>query len=257
MKTVLITGGNSGIGFELAKLFAKDGYRLLLVARDKEKLQAAAKQLIKQYSVTVESIVLDLADPASTTKLFDKTEKMGWKVTALVNNAGFGDYGVLINADWKKLQSMIQVNVMCLTHLSRLYAPYMVKQKRGYILNIASTASFFPGPLMATYYASKAYVLSFSVATANELKPYGIQVTALCPGPTATGFGSAAKVADSPLFKKKLLTPAEVAEAGYNGLVNGKDVVIPKLSNQLGVALGKLIPLELAAKITRSVQEKG
>lgn len=256
MKTALITGGNSGIGYELAKLFAEDGYRLILVARDKAKLQNAAKELNKNYSATVDYIVLDLADPASTDKLFKKTEEMGLKVTALVNNAGFGDYSELVKADWNKLRDMIQVNVMCLTHLSKLYSPSMVEQRSGYVLNIASTAAFFPGPLMATYYASKAYVLSFSVAIANELKPFGIQVSALCPGPTSTQFGKSAKVDDSPLFKKQLLSASSVAKAGYDGLMNSKDVIIPKFSNKIAIALGRLAPLSEAAKITRAMQEK-
>ncbi len=249
-KAALITGASGGIGADLARLFARDGYRVILVARSEEKLRTIAGELDGDF------IVADLAQPGAPDLILEKLR--GVEVDVLVNNAGYGVVGMFAENDVMKQVEMIQVNVVALTHLTRLFLPQMVQRRRGGVLNVASTAAFQPGPLMAVYYATKAYVLSFSEAIAEELRDSGVNVTALCPGPTATGFAAAASMESTRLFT--LTTPmssAQVANAGYEGLRNGKRIVIPGLRNRLMAQSVRISPRRLVTTIVRRLQEQG
>jgi short-subunit dehydrogenase len=249
--TALITGASSGIGADLARLFAKDGYELVLVARSEGKLQALARELGVKTTV----IAADLAKPNAASDVVARLG--GIEIDALVNNAGVGVAGPFLETDLQAELDMIHVNVVALTQLTKLLLPPMVKRGRGRILNVASTAAFQPGPLMAVYYATKAYVLSFSEAIADELRKTGVTVTALCPGPTATGFAAAANVGETRLFT--LMPPmssAKVARAGYEAMKRGKRVVIPGLKNKLLAESVRISPRRLATTIVRKIQEK-
>src|SRR5689334_20586996 len=199
-RTALVTGGSGGIGFELAKVLARNGFDLTLVARKRDTLEAAAGRLEGQYEVNVHVFAADLRRSEAPQSVFDFLLNENIPIEVLVNNAGFGLGGEFSETDLNRELEMIQVNIAALTHLTKLFLPPMIKRKSGRILNVASTAAFQPGPLMAVYYATKAYVLSFSEALAEELRDSGVSVTALCPGPTRTDFASTARVGNSRLF---------------------------------------------------------
>ncbi len=251
-KTVLITGASSGIGLSLAKIFAREGYALILVARQRDKLEELAKTL--QVSVTV--IPKDLSLPDSPREIFDELSQKSIPVDILVNNAGFGTYGRFTEIPVEDGLQMLQVNMVALTHLTRLFLPAMIKNKDGKILNVASTAAFQPGPLMAGYYASKAYVVSFSEALAFELKSTGVTVTALCPGPTRTEFQARANMKESKLFTGSIMDADTVAEIGYKGLMQGKRVVIPGFNNKFMAFLSKVSPNSIVMQIIYNMQKK-
>ena len=230
----LITGASSGIGLELARLFAADGVDLVLVARRTERLEKLKIELEHRYKINAHVIASDLSLSQSPEEVFAETKRMGLEIDCLVNNAGFGQLGEFSEIDWQKEADMIQLNVIALTHLTKLYLPEMLAKGRGRILNVASTAAFQPGPLMAVYFATKAYVLSFSSAIAEELRNTGVTVTTLCPGPTASEFQMVADMENvSMLKRRKLPTSAEVAEYGYNAMKKGKRIAIPGFSNKL------------------------
>lgn len=255
-KTALITGASGGIGYEIAKLFAQDKYDLVLVARNEQRLKELGDALAEEHGIVVRSLAQDLAQLGASEEVFNGVQQMDIKIDVLVNNAGFGAYGFFAESDLSKELDMIQVNIGALTHLTKLFLPGMVQRKSGRILNVASTAAFFPGPIMAVYYASKGYVLSFSEAIANELKGTGVTVTALCPGPTRTGFQSNAAVGNARLFEgSQLMDAATVAKVGYQGLMRGKTVVIPGLTNQLMCLSTRFSPRSLTARIVRYIQE--
>jgi len=255
-KTALVTGASSGIGYELAKVFAKEGNDVVLVARTKDALEELAGELRKAHSVDAWSIPVDLSDPAASGMIRDALEKRSLVVDYLVNNAGIGARGRFSDLDLNLQLDMVQVNMTALTHLTRLLLPGMLGRKAGRILNVASTAAFVSGPLMAVYYASKAYVLSLSVALANELKGTGVTVTALCPGPTRTGFVKRAGTQDTRLFKQDgVMEASEVALAGYRGMMEGKEVVVPGLRNKLLAAGVRLVPRGMAAQAARRLNE--
>ncbi|HEX7680326.1 MAG TPA: SDR family oxidoreductase [Thermoanaerobaculia bacterium] len=251
-RTALITGASSGIGLELARLFAADKWDVALVARTEPKLRELAAQLEKEHGITVHVVAADLSRPEAPAEIVKTLTDRGIAIEALVNNAGFGLSGEFVKSDLTAELEMIQVNVTALTHLTKLVLPPMVERKRGAILNVASTASFQPGPLMAVYYATKAYVLSFSEAIADELRNTGVTVTALCPGPTATGFASAANVEGSLLFK--MTRPArssDVARAGYEAMKRGTRVVVPGMKNKLLAQSVRISPRRLVTAIVR------
>ncbi|MGA8270160.1 MAG: SDR family oxidoreductase, partial [Candidatus Sulfotelmatobacter sp.] len=232
--TALITGASGGIGYELAKLFAKDRYNLVLVARSGDKLNQVAAELRGQFGVTVKVIALDLAVAPSAKFLFDQLHSEGMVVDVLVNNAGFGTFGEFSGIAEEEILGQIQLNVTALTELTRLFLPAMLARRGGKIMNVASTAAFQPGPLMAVYYATKAYVLSFSEALANEVAGSGVVVSCFCPGATGTGFQKRAGMEDSRLFKKiGAMNVERVARDGYRGLMEGRTVVISGLQNWL------------------------
>jgi short-subunit dehydrogenase len=256
-RTALITGASGGIGLELAKLFARDGYDLALIARSREKLNSIADELEKAHNVEIKYCSRDLAVSSTPEEILQSIRSEMIEIDVLVNNAGFGWYGEFCRMEVADALEMIQVNVTALTHLTRLLLPDMVRRNRGKILNVASTAAFQPGPLMAVYYATKAYVLSFSQALSEELKDTDVTVTTLCPGPTATGFGRRAGTDDRIILGGLLSTDVQyVARAGYEGLMKGKPVVIPGKLNWLGTELVRLLPRSLPPKIIKNVQKK-
>ena len=254
-RTALITGASSGIGLDLASLFAADHWNVVLVARSEAKLREIAAGLARQNGIEARALCADLSDPGAPQSITDRLSEHGVRVDALVNNAGFGLSGPFVATDLDKELEMIQVNVVALTELTKLLLPGMVARRSGRILNLASTAAFQPGPLMAVYYATKAYVLSFSEAIADELRDSGVTVTALCPGPTETGFSSRAGSEQSRLFKGPTMDARRVAEIGYAALMAGKPVVIPGLRNRILAFSVRLAPRRVVTQIARRMQE--
>jgi len=256
-QTALITGASGGIGYELAKLFARDGYNLVLVARNGDKLNRVAAELREQYGITVKAIALDLSAVPSSRFLFDQLQGEAVVVDVLVNNAGFGGFGEFAGMREDEILGQIQLNITALTHLTRLFLPGMLARGRGKIMNVASTAAFQPGPLMAVYYATKAYVLSFSEALANEVAGSGVVVSCFCPGATDTGFAKRAGTEDSRLFKKiGAMNVETVALDGYRGLMEGKTVVISGMQNWLVAESVRFAPRKWVTAISRWVAEK-
>ncbi len=254
-KNVLITGASGGIGYELALVFARNNYDLILTARNQAMLQKIKTEIESDYSVNVKIISGDLSTHDFPQQLADILSTENISVEILVNNAGFGDYGLFYESDLVKQQEMINLNILALTKLTRLFLPEMVKNKKGRILNLASVAAFIPGPFMSVYYATKAYVLSFTFAIANELKGTGVTVTALCPGPTQSNFSKAASVDGSKLFNSKIPSAASVAAFGYKALMQGKTAAVHGFSNKLNVFFAGLAPRKMAAAMTRKIQE--
>lgn len=256
-KWALITGASSGIGYELALIHASLGENLVLVARSEQKLNELKYQLEEKYKIQVEILVLDLAEAKNVEKLFEFTQTKQISIDYLINNAGFGDFGFFHEADWNKIDQMIQLNISTLTQLTHLYSQEMVKRKSGRILNVASTAAFQPGPLMAVYFATKAYVLHFSEAIGNELKPFGVSVTALCPGATESGFQAAAGLEESKLIKdKKLPSSKVVALYGHKAMMKDKSVAIHGFMNKILANTVRFTPRSLAVKVVRKIQDK-
>jgi len=254
---VLITGASSGIGLEMARVFAQQKKDLILVARNKKALEELAQQIRDQYSVQVRVVSTDLTETNAAQALFDLTEARSWPVETLVNNAGFGDFSLYVDEKWERINSMVQLNITALLQLTRLYLPKMKASNSGNILNVASTAGFQPGPYMAVYYASKAFVLSFTEALHEELRGTGIKVSTLCPGPTESNFLKAANIDDVPLFKMtKLPTSKEVAIYGVDALHANQSVAIHGWLNFMLMQLSRFMPRSLIVKLVRSLQEK-
>jgi uncharacterized protein len=257
MATALITGASNGIGLELAKIHASKGDNLVLVARNFSKLTELKSELEKQFSVSVKIIEKDLSVPNAAREVYDETSIMNVNVDFLINNAGFGDFGMFYETEWNKELQMINLNITALTQLTKLYLKDMVKRGNGKIMNVASTAAFQSGPTMAVYYATKAYVLSFSEAIDNEVRDKGITVTALCPGATESGFQAAAAMEESNLVKgRKLPSARTVAEYGYKAMMRGKTVAIHGLLNYIMANSVRFIPRALIVKVTRKIQDK-
>jgi uncharacterized protein len=252
----LITGASGGIGLELARLFAGDGFNCILVARSEDKLRELAAQLDWKHHVKPMVIVKDLSKPNAVDEIYEEVTAAGLEVEALVNNAGFPVFGLFTDTELETELEMLGVNVVALTALTKLFLKGMVERHHGRILNLASTAAFEPGPLMAVYYASKAYVLSFSEALANELQGTGVTVTALCPGPTRTGFQKRGAMEDSRLVQGDIAEPRSVALAGYRGLMAGKTIVIPGFSNKLIPVVVRLSPRKMVTRVVRRMQER-
>ena len=243
--TAVITGASGGLGREFARLFAKDCYNLILAARNGEKLQKLKEETEKEYGVTAEIFICDLSETEAPEKLFAFCKEKQAEIAALVNNAGFGDFGEFYRSDLTKQTEMVQVNDMALMRLTRL------------ILNVASVAAFAPGPLMSVYYATKAFVLSFTEALAVETKPYNVSVTALCPGPTKTGFESAAALEKSGLFKNlKNADAAKTAAFGYKKMNKGKVIAVHGAGNRFLVRMMKFAPRALVRKCVYKIQKE-
>jgi hypothetical protein len=253
-ETVLITGASSGIGCELAKLFAADKSNLVLVARRQDKLDQLATELRQDYGIQVRVLAKDLADPHSPQAIFDALAAEGVTVDVLVNNAGFGAVGPVAALPVERQMDMVQVNVAALTHLTRLFLPGIIERGRGGILNVGSTAGFQPGPNMAVYYATKAFVLSFTEALAEELVGSGVKATCLAPGPTATEFGADSGMEKFTIFKLGTMNAKTVAQAGYRGFRRGKVVVIPGLTNKLGAFSVRFVPRAWVRKLVKRFQ---
>jgi short-subunit dehydrogenase len=237
----LVTGASSGIGRDLARLLAADGHSLVLVARNVEALDALATEL-RSERIFVHVIPTDLADPASPQRLADELAARHIAISILVNNAGFGWHGPFAKTEVEKTLSMVQVNLTSLMHLTRLLLPPMIARGHGRVLNVASVAGFMPGPYVATYYATKAFVVSLSEALSAELEGTGVTVTSLCPGPTATDFHARAKLANTRLFQANLMRSDDVARAGYRGMMAGRRLVVPGFKNKLLLLLLRLVP---------------
>ena len=257
MPTALVTGATSGIGLELATLLARDGHDVVLVARTKERLDVVARGLTEEFGVRATVLASDLARPEAPAEIFRQLEARGIPVDVLINDAGFGTHGPFSATPLERDLAMVQVNVAAPTALARLALTGMLELRKGRILNVASTAAFQPGPLMAVYYATKAYVLSFSEALANELSGSGVTVTALCPGPTLTEFQKSAGVEKTALFTGPLvMSAAAVARAGYRGMRRGQRLVIPGIANKALVQALRVSPRRLATAVIRRIQEK-
>ncbi|AEW86733.1 NAD(P)-dependent oxidoreductase [Flavobacterium columnare NBRC 100251 = ATCC 23463] len=255
-KTVLITGASSGIGLELAKIHAEQGDDLVLVARNGQRLDDLKIELKTKNNIRVYTISEDLSKRGAALNVYNEVKKYGLTIDYLINNAGFGDFGLFVKSNWDKTDQMIQLNITALTQFTHIFLKDMVQRKNGKIMNVASTAAFQPGPLMAVYYATKSYVLHFTEAIANEVEGTGVTITALCPGATESGFQSMADMESSKLVKnKKLPTSREVAYYGYQAMLRGDVVAIHGIKNTLLANTVRFAPRKWVTKITRFIQE--
>jgi short-subunit dehydrogenase len=254
--TALITGASSGIGYELAQIFAREGYQLILVARNQDALDKLAAELKERYQLAVKVLPKDLAQPNAAQEIYAKLQREAIEIDVLVNNAGFIVHGAFHETDWERERQLIQVNLTTPTQLAKLFGRDMLKRGFGRILNVGSTGSFVPGPLEAVYCASKAYLLSLSEALSKEFESAGVTVTALCPGATRTGFQKAGQIEGVRLLNSGMLDARRVAEAGYRGLLAGKRVVIPGWSSRLQVWAAKVLPRSLVLSIAQNAMER-
>jgi len=252
---VLLTGASGGIGAALAPWFARDGHDLVLTARDEAALNRLADELRQRFNVRCTVLPCDLAPAGAAGELVAALDRDSIRVDVLVNNAGFATYGLFWEIDLAAELDLLQVNVVALTQLTRLLLPGMLDRGKGRILNVASTAAFYPGPLMAVNYASKAYVLSLSEGLAEEVAGRGVTVTALCPPPTCTGFQARAAMEESKLVRG-LMDVETVARVGYQGLMRGQRVVIPGRQSQLRALLSRFLPRSVVARHVRRAQER-
>lgn len=253
----LVTGASSGIGEELSRLFAADGIPLVLVARRKEKLELLAEELRQRHGIEVQVFACDLAVPQSSAAVFDFCTQHGLYIRYLVNNAGFGDYGPFAESDPLKQQQMVEVNIGALTLLSRYFLPEMLSSRNGRILQVASMAAFLPGPLMAVYYATKAYVLHFSEALSAETAGSGVTVTALCPGPAVSGFYDAAGMNGIRLFElRKVPSSRKVAAYGYRAMMCGTRVAVYDRGNAFMASLVGFFPRGWVLRVARFLNGK-
>lgn len=248
-RTALVTGASRGIGHELARLFARDGYDLVLVARDCDSLERVAKKIRDEFGVKTRVIVKDLSRAQAPQEIYDLLKKEGIAVDALVNNAGFGIYGHFAEVDAATELALMQVNMVSLTHLTRLFVKDMLAKGSGKILNVGSLGAFQAGPLKAVYYASKAYVLSFSESLANELRGTGVTVTVFCPGPTQTEFHERAGTPRLKILHSMMMDARLAAKIGYDGMRKGKTTVVPGFRNKLIILVSRLLPKALMARI--------
>lgn len=256
----LVTGASRGIGYELARVLAEAGWDAVLLARDEPRLRQVAEELEEGFGIRARVIAADLADPGAARRVFDELDGEGLRVDLLVNNAGFGSSGPFAEADLARERDMVRVNVGAVTELTGLFLPGMLERDRGGVLNVASTAAFQPGPFMAVYFASKAYVLSFTEALAEELRGTGVRATALCPGPTATSFQERADMGDSALSGQGtvgLMDPERVARAGYSGWRRGRRRVVPGVLNWLGTVAVRFVPTALVLRAVGWLQGRG
>jgi short-subunit dehydrogenase len=253
-QTALVTGASSGIGLELAKVLAAAKYSLVITARSPEPLEALAADL-RRDGAQVTVITADLSTPDGAKSLLEEIKKRDIRIDLLINNAGLGTHGPFWKNDLEKEMSLLQVNVLTLAFLTHQILPGMIERGHGRILNVASTAAFQPGPLMANYYASKAYVLSFSEALSNELRRSGVTVTALCPGPTLTDFQRRAGIKNSKLFELTGMSAAQVAGAGFEAMLAGRRVCIPGFKNRLLVLASRFSPRRFVLRTVRKLNE--
>lgn len=251
---VLVTGASSGIGREMARCFAADGCRMILTARRQPGIDALSAELHAQSGSDAIVITSDLATPAGVQELLATLRQRELSPDVLVNNAGFGARGEFSEMPVDRIASMLAVNVNALTMLARELLPAMRNRKRGGVLNVASTAAFQPGPFMAAYYASKAYVLSLSEALHVECKPDGVTVTCLCPGPTDTGFAAEADMTDTLMFRFGTMDAATVAHAAHAGFRRGRAIVVPGLRNKLGMQSLRFSPRAVVRNLVARLQ---
>lgn len=256
-KTALITGASSGIGYEFAKLLAKDNYDLIIIGRNGQRLNSIKSELENEYKIIVTVYLKDLSELEETYEVYKNICDNNLDIEVLINCAGFGIYGEFYQTDYWKDLKMINVNIISLTYLTRVILSTMIKRNSGKILNVSSTAAFKPGPLMSVYFATKAYVLSFSEAVAVEIKNTGVTLTVLCPGATKTDFLTKASLDESQHFKyKKMLRPEEVALSGYNAMKKGRVMVIPGLMNRMFTFVIKFLPRMLVTNIMYKIKKR-
>jgi short-subunit dehydrogenase len=256
MSFALITGASTGIGREFARLCAKDGYDLILTARSESKLRALASEITGATTRTVLVLPEDLSEPFAPRKLFQEITARGLDLELLINNAGFGLLGRFWELDEQQQMQMVQLNIAALTHLTRLFLPGFIQRRRGKILNVASTAAFQPGPLMAVYYASKSYVVSLSEALHNEARDFNVTVSCLCPGPTATEFDKRAGASNAKLFTTgRTMDAATVAQIGLRAMHSGKPLAIAGRMNALMAFATRFAPIQFTATMARRFQE--
>jgi short-subunit dehydrogenase len=251
----LITGASVGIGRELAKIFAERGHDLVLVARNREQLETVAQECESKGQIKARVLAKDLSLASSPREIFDELMRENVVVDVLVNNAGVGTHGLFADIDLDADLRLLQVNIVALTAMTKLFLREMLSRGKGRIMNVASTAAFQPGPLMATYYASKAYVLSFSEAVAQEVAGRGVSVTALCPGPVETEFQKRAGIEGSRLFKSAAMNPRRVALAGYRGMMQGHRIVMPGVSNRIVSFANRLVPRRVSTFVSGKLNE--
>ncbi len=255
-RTALITGASSGIGRELAFLLAEEGYDLVLIARRPALLDDLRTAIEASFKVSVYALSKDLSLVSSSEDILKDLTGRNIFPEILINNAGFGLYGEFIETEWAKEKMMIDLNVSALVHLTKLFLPGMISNRSGRIMNVASTAAFQPGPNMAVYFASKAFVLSFSEAIAEELSGSGVTVTALCPGPTSSEFSEVASMKNSNLFKGNIPTAREVALFGFKAMMKGQRVAIHGTGNTIMVNAVRFTPRRLVTRIVKYLQGK-
>lgn len=256
-KTVLITGASSGIGLEISRVFAREGYNLVMVSQNRDNLEKAKSMIcIENSKVEIITISKNLADPSAPKEIFDYTEQNSINIDILVNNAGIQVYGNFHESSIEDTLNLMYVNMFAMTKLTRLYVDGMIKRREGKILNLGSTGSFQPCPLNSVYCASKAFVLYFSEGIMEELKGTGVTVTTLCPGSTKTNFAKRANIENIKLFSGKLLEPSKVAEIGYEALMKSKSVVIIGLYNKLIAESIRFIPRSMVTKIGMKMMKK-
>jgi short-subunit dehydrogenase len=256
LNTALITGASGGIGLELARIHAQKGRDLVLVARSQDKLEIVKQELETQYEISVVLLIEDLSQPESAHRIFTRTEALGLEIDILINNAGFGGQGLFHEHNLSDERAMMQVNMIALTSLTHYYLKRMLERNRGRILNVSSTASFVPGPLHAVYYASKAYVTSFSLAIAEEVRGAGVTVTALCPGPVDTGFAAVAHLENVSIFKRAK-SAVSVAQCGYRAMERGDLVVFNERKLKFLLEwITPILPRKLVLKVSRMLMGK-
>ena len=252
---VLITGASSGIGYELAKLYANDGHNLILIARNIDRLKIVESELNK-YNIEIKILNLDISKDYDIEKLFNYVEINKLNINTLINNAGIGSFGDFKDIEWGKEEALIDINIKALTRLTKYFLPKIIENKSGGLLNVASTAAFCSGPRMAAYYASKAYVLNLTEAIYEECKDTGIKVSCLCPGPVKTGFQNKAGIKKSESAKKYLMDAEDVAKVCYRDFNKGKLIIIPGVKNKLLVLGNKLLPSSISRKIILKTNKK-
>ncbi|BAO76610.1 SDR family NAD(P)-dependent oxidoreductase [Winogradskyella sp. PG-2] len=254
-KTALVTGSASGLGYELALLLAKDNYNLILIDIDSVKLEQAKININKTYQTKIEILARDLYVVNIAQEIYNHVTNT--EIDVIINNAGFGLFGTFHDTDWERESEMLHLHIITTTHLIKLFLPDMVKRGSGRILNLSSLAAFQSGPLMALYYASKSYLLSFSQAIANELKGTGVTVTVLCPGPTRTAFQDlVSEGCNKNKIAFNMACPKEVATYGYKAMHNGRVVAIPGLFNKFLSILPRMLTRNRTTKIVRQIQDK-
>jgi short-subunit dehydrogenase len=251
----LIIGASSGIGWQLARIFAQHGHPVALVARSSDKLEKLAQELQSAFQVRALTIAADLTQSDAPVQIAESLRARDVNVDMLVNNAGFGLRGRFAELDTRRQLDMIQLNVTAVTHLTRLFLPGMIQRNLGGVLNVASTAAFQSGPLMAVYYATKGFVLSFTEALHDEVAGTGLHVTCLCPGPTSTGFAATAGAENANLFKYGVDRADAVARRGYDAFQKNEVLAIPGIRNQMGVLAGKLAPRGVVRRIAMTLNQ--
>lgn len=255
-KTALITGATTGLGYELSKILAREGYHLVLVARNQDNLDTVTNDLSNRFNVSIETIALDLSLPTSSNKLYEWVQQKSLCIDLLVNNAGFGLHGRFDETDIKEELSMIQLNAITLVELTKFFVLDMLNRNHGKILNIASLAAFQPMPLFNVYAATKAFVLSFSESLASELQGTGVTVSVLCPGPFHSGFQQRAQLENIPIYQGKLPTAEEIAEIGYREMNQNKRVIIPERKMRMLMFIARFLPRNLITQNNKHLMTK-